>query len=137
MTNLFIILGFIIIFLVVVFLILRHKKKVEYLQKLSANYKEPKKTFRPDGTLSHEMVELPDGTKVNITYDRTGTKVLKKEEIQPYTEKVSKDGKCISRYRKDGTLWLVRQCDEKGEWKATEYDETGKRPVCTVLNQSH
>lgn len=45
MTNLFIILGFIIIFLVVVFLILRHKKKVEYLQKLSANYKEPIKNF--------------------------------------------------------------------------------------------
>ena len=95
--------------------------------------KEPKKTFRPDGTLSHEVVELPNGAEVNITYDRTGTKVIKKEEIQPYTEKVSKDGKCISRYRKDGTLWLVRQCDEKGEWKATEYDETGKRPVCTVF----
>lgn len=45
MTNLFIILGFIIFFLVVVFLILRHKKKVEYLQKLSANYKEPIKNF--------------------------------------------------------------------------------------------
>ena len=95
--------------------------------------KEPKKTFRPDGTLLKEVVELPDGTEVNVTYDATGTKVLEKKEIPPYTEIVSKDGKCISRYRKDGTLWLVRQCDEKGCWKATEYDKSGKMPVCTVF----
>lgn len=95
--------------------------------------KEPKKTFRSDGTLSKEVVELPDGTEVNITYDKTGTKVLGKEEIPPYTEKTSKDGKCISRYRKDGTLWLIRECDEKGCWKATEYDKSGKRPLCTVF----
>ena len=98
--------------------------------------KEPKKTFRPDGTLLKEVVELPDGTEVNITYDKTGKKVLEKKEIPPYTEKTSKDGKCISRYRKDGTLWLVRQCDEKGGWKATEYDKTGKMPLCTVFESN-
>lgn len=95
--------------------------------------KEPEKTFRSDGTLSHEMVELPDGTEVNITYDETGTKVLEKKEIPPYTEHISKDGKCITRHRKDGTLWLVRQCNENGFWKVTEYDKMGKTPVCTVF----
>ena len=98
--------------------------------------KETKKTFRPDGTLLKEVVELPDGTEVNITYDKTGTKVLEKKEIPPYTEHISKDGKCISRYRKDGTLWLVRQCDEKGNWKATEYDKAGKMPLCTVFEST-
>ena len=96
--------------------------------------KEPKKTFRPDGTLSFEFIELPDGTKVSITYDKTGTKIIEKREVPPYTERISKDGKCISRYREDGTLCLVRQCDENGQWKITEYDKTGTRPLCTVFD---
>ena len=95
--------------------------------------KEPQKTFHPDGTLSYEFIELPDGTEVSITYDKTGTKILERREIPPYTEHISKDGKCISRYRKDGTLSLTRQRDENGDWKITEYDKTGKRPVCSVF----
>ena len=83
-----------------------------------------------------EIIPLSDGTKVCISRDTHGNIV--KKYIPPYTEKVSKKGKTkiVSRYRQDGTLWLVREYDINGGCIGTEYDKTGKKPVCTVFERS-
>ena len=65
--------------------------------------------FRGDGTLAQEFIDLPDGTLVSKDYDKTGIRTIEERY-----------------YRKDGTLKMRKQYDEKGQWVTIKYDRTGK-----------
>ena len=65
--------------------------------------------FRPDGTLAQEFIELLDGTQVTKNYDKNGVRTIEEKY-----------------YRKDGTLKMRKQYDEKGQWVTIKYDRTGK-----------
>ena len=68
--------------------------------------------FRWDGTLSVEFIGLPDGTLAVKHYDTTGIRTIEEKY-----------------YRKDGTLRLRKQYDNKGQWITIKYDNTGKNPI--------
>ena len=68
--------------------------------------------FRWDGTLSVEFIDLPDGTQVTKHYDTAGIRTIEEKY-----------------YRKDGTLRLRKQYDNKGQWITIKYDNTGKNPI--------
>ena len=68
--------------------------------------------FRWDGTLAQEFIDLPDGTLVVKDYDKTGIRTIEERY-----------------YRKNGTLEMRKQYNEKGQWVTIQYDETGKIPI--------
>ena len=65
--------------------------------------------FRLDGTLAQEFIELSDGTQVTKNYDKNGVRTIEEKY-----------------YRKDGTLKMRKQYNEKGQWVTIKYDRTGK-----------
>lgn len=73
---------------------------------------ETVKGYHQNGALAVEFISLPDGKQVTKNYDETG--------IHTIEEKY---------YRKDGTLQMRRQYDEKGHWVTIKYDEIGKNPI--------